>query len=349
MSEVITETTAGTTAGASAGTPAPVPAPGAATTEQSWAERYAVPARDAYRRTLLDLARVDPRIFCVDSDMGGLETLFGDALPEQYVNVGIAEANLLGVSAGLAHSGLLPYANTIASFAAARACEQLKVDVAGNNLPVRVVVTHAGVSAGHYGPTHHAVEDIAIVRTLPHLTVVVPCDAAEAEAAVRATVDLPGPLYVRLGRAATPLVNDAPYDFRLGEARLLREGEDVTLVATGPYPVVMALEAAELLARQGHSARVLNMHTIKPLDTAALGRAARETGGIVTVEDHVRVGGLGAAVCEAVAEDHHCPVRRIGVPDGYLDHVAGERELLEYAGVHPEAIAAAALGLARGR
>ncbi|WP_156725192.1 transketolase family protein [Streptomyces apocyni] len=317
--------------------------------EQGWAERYAVPAREAYRRTLVDLARSDPRIFCVDSDMGGLETLFGEEFPAQYVNVGIAEANLLGVCAGLAHSGLRPYANTIASFAAARACEQLKVDVAGNNLPVRVVVTHAGLSAGHYGPTHHALEDIAIVRTLPHMTVVVPCDAAETEAVVRATTDLPGPLYVRLGRGATPLVNEGPYDFRLGEARLLREGENVTLVATGPYPVVMALEAAELLARQGYSARVLNMHTIKPLDTVALGRAARETGGIVTVEDHVRVGGLGAAVCETVAEDHPCPVRRIGVPDGYLDHVADERQLLEYAGVHPQSIAAAALSIARGR
>jgi transketolase len=316
---------------------------------QSWAERYAVPARDAYRRTLVELARLDPRIFCVDSDMGGLETLFGETLPDQYVNVGIAEANLLGVSAGLAHSGLLPYANTIASFAATRACEQLKVDIAGNNLPVRTVVTHAGASAGHYGPTHHALEDIAIVRTLPHMTVVVPCDAAEAEAAVRATVDLPGPLYLRLGRGATPLVNSGPYVFRLGEARLLREGGDVTLVATGPYPVVMALEAAELLAQEGCSARVLNMHTVKPLDTAALGRAARQTRGIVTVEDHVRIGGLGAAVCEAVAEDHPCPVRRIGLPDGYLDHVADERELLEHAGVHPERVAAAALRLARER
>ncbi|MEN8649799.1 transketolase C-terminal domain-containing protein [Streptomyces sp. 21So2-11] len=311
--------------------------------KQDWAERYALPTRDVYRSTLVDLARLDPRIFCVDSDMGGLEDRFQAVLPEQYVNVGIAEANLMGVSAGLAHSGLLPYANTISSFAASRACEQVKIDVAGNNLPVRIVVTHAGVSAGHYGPTHHALEDIAIIRTLPHMTIVVPCDAAETEAAVRATADLPGPLFLRLGRARTPLVNTEPYEFRLGEARLLREGHDVTVVATGPYPVVMALEAAELLERQGISARVLNMHTVKPLDVAALGRAARETCGLVTVEDHVRVGGLGAAVCEAVAEDHPCPVRRIGVPDGYLDFVADERALLEHAGVSPQRIAAAAL------
>lgn len=314
-----------------------------------WAERYAVPTREAYRRTLLDMARLDPRIFCVDSDMGGLEDGFGQELPGQYVNVGIAEANLMSVSAGLAHSGLLPYANTISSFAASRAAEQVKIDVAGNNLPVRIVVTHAGVSAGHYGPTHHALEDIALIRPLPHMTVVVPCDAAETEAAVRATADLPGPLFLRLGRARTPLVTTEPYEFRVGEARLLREGDDVTLVASGPYPVVMALEAADLLARQGCSARVLNMHTIKPLDVAALGRAARETGGLVTVEDHVRVGGLGAAVCEAVAEDHPCPVRRIGVPDAYLDFVADERSLLEHAGVSPERIAEAACDIARRR
>ncbi|MFI8951942.1 transketolase family protein [Streptomyces sp. NPDC053750] len=329
MSEVITD--------------APAPTPPDA------AEHYAVPTREVYRRTLLELARADPRIFCVDSDMGGLEDGFGRELPDQYVNVGIAEANLMGVSAGLAHSGLLPYANTISGFAASRAAEQVKIDVAGNNLPVRIVVTHAGVSAGHYGPTHHALEDIALIRPLPHMTVVVPCDAAETEAAVRATAALPGPLFLRLGRARTPLVTAEPNGFRLGEARLLRDGDDVTLVATGPYPVVMALEAAELLARQGCEARVLNMHTVKPLDVAALGRAARRTRGLVTVEDHVRVGGLGAAVCEAVAEDHPCPVRRIGVPDGYLDFVADERSLLEHAGVSPERIAAAAHDIVRRR
>lgn len=304
-------------------------------------------SRDAYRQTLVELATADPRIWCVDSDMGGLEDLFGGPLPQQYVNVGIAEANLIGVSAGLADAGLRPYANTIASFAACRACEQIKVDVAGNNLPVRIVVTHAGLSASHYGPTHHAVEDVAIVRTLPNLTVVVPADAAEAEAATRATVDLPGPLYLRLGRAATPDIDTGSSVFRLGEARRLRDGDDVTIVATGPYPTVMALEAADALAQQGIAARVLDMHTVKPIDAAALLAAARETAGLVTVEDHVLVGGLGAAVCEVVAEERPCPVRRVGVPDGYLDMVAGERRLLEYAGVSPQQIVAAATKIVR--
>lgn len=313
---------------------------------ETWQERYGVASRDVYRRTLLDLARTDPRIFCVDSDMGGLETLFGEELPGQYVNVGIAEANLMGVSAGLAATGLRPYANTIASFAAARACEQMKIDIAGNNLPVRVVVTHAGLSAGHYGPTHHAVEDLAIVRTLPHMTVVVPADAVEAEYAVRATVDLPGPLFLRLGRAATPLIHAEPYEFRLGEARELRAGHDVTLVATGPYPVSMALEAHDVLAAHGVSARVLNMHTVKPIDRAAIVRAASETRGLVTVEDHLVTGGLGAAVCEVVTEERPCPVRRIGVPDRFLDRIGDERELLAAAGVSPERIVEAALAVA---
>jgi transketolase len=317
-------------------------------TEPGWTECYAVPSREVYRRTLVELARADARIFCVDSDMGGLEDLLGRELPEQYVNVGIAEANLIGVCAGLAHSGLLPYANTLSSFAAARACEQVKVDVAGNNLPVRIVVTHAGLSAGHYGPTHHAIEDIAIIRTLPNMTIVVPCDAAETEASTRATADLPGPLFLRLGRAATPMVHTGPFEFRLGQAGLLRDGDEVAIVATGPYPVVMALEAADLLARKAISARVLNMHTVKPLDGAALGRAARETAGLVTVEDHVLVGGLGAAVCESVAADHPCRVLRIGVPDAYLDVVAGERSLLERVGVSSRRIADAAADIVRG-
>ncbi|MCP2166893.1 transketolase family protein [Goodfellowiella coeruleoviolacea] len=315
------------------------------TAAPTWAQRYSVSSREVYRRVLAELAATDPRLFCVDSDMGGLEDIFGAPLPQQYVNVGIAEANLMSVSAGLADTGFLPYANTIAGFASARACEQVKVDIAGNNLPVRIVVTHSGVSAGPYGPTHHCLDDIAIMRTMPNMTVVVPSDAAETEYVIRSTVDLPGPLYVRLGRGATPLVNTGPYEFVLGRARWLRAGDDVTIVATGAHPVHMALRAAEILARRGIGARVLNMHTVKPIDRAALVRAADETAGIVTVEDHVLVGGLGAAVCEVVAEERPCPVRRIGLPDAYFDYVADERDLLVHAGVSPERIAEAALAV----
>ncbi|WP_409493609.1 transketolase family protein [Amycolatopsis sp. cmx-11-12] len=313
-----------------------------------WQERYRVSTREIYRSTLAELAEKDPRVFCVDSDMGGLETGFGAQFPERYVNVGIAEANLMGVSAGMASMGLRPYANTISTFAACRACEQLKVDVAGNNLPVRVVVTHAGFSAGHYGPTHHALEDIAIARTLPNMTVVVPADAVETEAAVWATSELPGPLFLRLGRAATPLVHDKPAEFVLGKAARLRDGDDLTIVATGPFPVVMALRAHEVLAAEGINARVLNMHTVKPIDREALIAAATETGAVVTVEDHVSSGGMGGAVCEVLAETVPCPVRRIGVPDGFFDMVGGEEELLVATGVSTDSIVAAARALRHG-
>jgi len=309
-----------------------------------WARRYEAPSREVCRRALLELAMADPRIMCVDSDVGGLEDLFAD-LPDQYVNVGIAEANLIGTAAGMAAAGLIPYAHTLSSFAAARACEQIKVDVAGNNLPVRIIATHGGLSAGHYGPTHHAVEDLAILRTMPNLTVVVPADGAEAERAVLATASLPGPVYLRLGRAATPLLYRGPYEFEVGRAVPLADGDDVTLVATGPYPVGMAVLAAELLAGAGIHARVLNMHTVKPLDVEALRRAATQTRGIVTVEDHLVVGGLGGAVCEAVAATSPCPVRRVGVPDRFSDRVGDERDLLTAAGITPEAIASEATAI----
>jgi transketolase len=315
------------------------------TSDVEWADRYADSSRELCRRALLELARADPRIMCVDSDVGGLEDLFAE-LPDQYVNVGIAEANLVSTAAGMAAAGLIPYAHTLSGFAAARACEQIKVDVASNNLPVRIVVTHGGLSAGHYGPTHHATDDVAIMRMMPNLTVLVPADAAEAEAALLATATLPGPVFLRLGRAATPLVYRGPYEFEVGRAVRLTDGDDVALVATGPHPVGMALRAAELLAAQGIHARVLNMHTVKPLDVAAVREAARQTRGIVTVEDHLVIGGLGGAVCEAVAATHPCPVHRVGVPDRFSDRVGDELDLLTAAGVTPTAIAGAAATVA---
>lgn len=311
----------------------------------AWAGLYAGTARDVHRRTLLELARRDERIFCVDSDTGGFEDGFAAELPAQYVNVGIAEANLFGLSAGLAAAGLIPFAHTMSAFATTRACEQLKLDVAGNNLPVRVIATHGGVSAGHYGPSHHALQDLAILRTLPHLTVLVPADAGETALAVRAAAHHPGPVYIRLGRNATPQIHREPYDFRIGTSVQLADGDDLTVVATGPLPVHYALGAREVLADRGIAARVVNMHTVKPLDRAALLRAAEETAGIVTVEDHLVVGGLGGAVSEVVSADRPCRVRRLGIPDRYLDTVGDEHDLLAGAGVTVERIAAEALSL----
>ncbi len=308
----------------------------------TWADIYAVTTRDIYRLTLLELARADERIYCVDSDMGGLEDGFAAELPGQYVNVGIAEANMIGMSAGLAAAGLIPFANTMSAFATLRAAEQLKNDIAASTLPVRVVATHAGLSAGHYGPSHHALGDIAVLRTMPNLTVVVPADTVETRYAVTAAAFASGPVFIRLGRAATPVVYQAPYEFALGSAVELAPGDDVTVIATGPLPVAMALDARRDLERQGIAARVINMHTVKPIDQEAIVRAARETAGIVPVEDHLTAGGLGGAVCEIVCARHPCRVSRIGAPEAHVSQVGDERELLARVGITPKLIAQAA-------
>lgn len=312
----------------------------------TWADTYAGTTRDMYRRTLLELARADERVYCVDSDTGGLEDGFAAELPGQYVNVGIAEANLIGVSAGLAAAGLIPFANTMSAFATARAAEQLRADVAANGLPVRVVATHAGLSAGHYGPSHHALGDLAVLRTMPNLTVVVPADTVETRYAIIAAAHVPGPVFVRLGRAATPPVYARPYQFALGSSVELAPGDDVAIIATGPLPVTLALRARDELASDGIEARVVNMHTVKPIDRAAILRAARQTAGIVTVEDHVVVGGLGGAVCEIVCAECPCRVIRVGTPEAHVDEVGDELELLTGAGVALEPVARAARRLA---
>lgn len=309
-----------------------------------WAERHKGATRDVYRRTLLRLGQQQANVYCLDSDVGGLEETFAAQLPEQYVEMGIAEANLMTVAAALAASGKIPFVNTMAAFASARACEQVKLDIAYNNLPVKIVATHSGVSAGHLGPTHHALEDVAILRAFPNMTVIVPADAAETVKAVEAAVQHPGPVYIRLGRKPTELLYQMDYPFAIGQAVVLRSGTDVTLAASGAYPVHAALEAADELAAQGVSARVLNVHTIKPLDVDALLAAAEETRGIVTVEEHSVIGGLGSAVAEAVGEyaPRPVPVRKIGIHDQFCDQVGDQQELLTRYGITPSRIAAAA-------
>jgi transketolase len=299
--------------------------------------------RTAYRTTLLDLARADSRIWCLDSDMGGLEKQFQSELPEQYVDVGIAEANLMSFAAALAHSGVLPFANTMAAFASARALEQVKLDIAYHDLPVRIVATHSGFSAAHYGPTHHATQDLAAMRTLPNMTVLTPADAGETARLVAAAAYLPGPVYLRLGRNEIEPVYDGDPPLDIGRAVRLRAGGDVTIVAAGALPVRYALDAAETLAERGIHARVLNMHTIKPLDVPALVAAATETAGVVTVEDHSVFGGLGGAVAEALAEHHPTRVRRVGIADVFCHRPGTHAEQLAAAGVSPAHVVSAAL------
>ncbi|MFF3909728.1 transketolase family protein [Streptomyces sp. NPDC001848] len=305
--------------------------------------------RAAYRATLLELARADSRIWCLDSDMGGLEKQFEAVLPQQYVDLGIAEANLMSVAAALAGTGILPFVNTMAAFASARALEQVKIDIAYHRLPVRIVATHSGLSAGHLGPTHHAQQDLAVMRSLPNMTVMTPADAAETVRMVNAAAYLPGPVYIRLGRGPTDPVHHGDAGFTVGEAVELRAGGDVTIIAAGSYPVLFALEAAEQLAEQGIDAAVLNMHTIKPLDVTAVVRAAGSTAGIVTVEDHALLGGLGGAVAEAVAEHEPTRVLRVGVRDAFSSKPGSHRAQLSAGGVSPHHVVAAAKAVLSGR
>lgn len=304
-------------------------------TPGAWEARFPDSDRDTYRKTLLELARRDARVYCLDSDMGGLETSFQDHLPQQYVDLGIAEANLMTVAAALAKMGKIPFVNTMAAFASSRAYEQVKIDIAYNNLPVRIVATHGGLAAAYLGPTHHAQQDFATMRALPNMTVMAPADAVETVKMVEAAACLPGPVYIRLGRNRTDLVYHADYEFAVGRAVELRSGGDVTIVAAGAYPVLAALGAHDQLAALGIAARVLNVHTLKPLDEEALVRAARETHGIVTVEDHSVLGGLGGAVAEVLAERAPAWLRRVGIADVFCDRVGDHRQLVESYGINP--------------
>ncbi|MFD9935270.1 transketolase family protein [Streptomyces massasporeus] len=294
-------------------------------------------ARETYRDALVRLMLEDERVVCLDSDTGLFSGVdFGPATA-RYVNLGIAEQNMMGVAAGLARSGMVPFVNTMAAFASMRAVEAVKIDIAYAGLPVRVVATHAGLSAGHLGPTHHCLEDLAVMRLFPGMTVAVPADSDAVESVLHQGMDLPGPLYVRLGRAATPALGITAQPPQLGRAQLLRTGTDVALVACGPYPVRYALAAADALAAEGVEAAVLNMHTVKPLDTAALTDARA----VVTVEEHWRAGGLGGAVCEALAP-RGIPVARVGVDDAFVSESGPHEYLLGGAGLSPDTVAGAA-------
>jgi transketolase len=298
--------------------------------------------RTAYREALLELAAADPRVICLDSDTGGLEDTFAKQFPGQYVNIGIAEANLMTVAAGLASRGFIPYVHTMATFATMRAAEFLKLDVVGNRLPVRVIATHGGLSAAHFGTTHFALEDLAVARALADLAVVVPGDGRQIGAATRQLHDLPGPAYLRLGRSATPVPPGAAPDLRLGRARVLRDGADVTIVATGALPLLFALEAAEDLAGDGVAAQVLELHTLHPLDRDGLLAGCRGRAGVVTVEEHRPQGGTGDAVAEVVSADLAVPMRRLAVRGTPGARVASQRDALAAHGVSAAAVIDAA-------
>ena len=304
--------------------------------------------RDAFENKLRELASEDQRIVAVVNDSVGSSKLnqFGQMYPVRLVNVGIAEQNMIGVGAGLANGGLIPFVCGASPFLTGRALEQIKADLAYSNTNVKLCGMSSGMAYGELGPTHHSIEDMAWLRAIANMTVIVPADPVETAQAVEVAVSTEGPMFIRLSRLPVPIVHDPDYHFEIGKAVLLRDGGDITLIANGVL-VCQALEAAEMLAKEGVQARVLNMSTVRPLDNEAVQAAATETGGIVTAEEHTVFGGLGSAVAEVVVSTHPVPMRILGVP-GVFAPTGSASWLLEHFGLTAQGIFDAALEL-RGR
>ena len=276
-----------------------------------------IATRESYGNALVELGAEHDNLIVLDADLAAATKtgVFKKAYPDRHIDCGIAECNMMGIAAGLSTTGIVPFASTFAMFAAGRAFEQVRNSIGYPHLNVKIGATHAGISVGEDGATHQCSEDIALMRTIPGMVILNPADDVEAKACVKAAYEYNGPVYLRFGRLAVPVINDRPdYKFELGKGVVLREGKDVTIVATG-LCVSSALEAAEKLAADGIDAKIINIHTIKPLDEELIVAAAKETGKVVTVEEHSVIGGLGSAVCDALAEKCPVPVKKIGVQD----------------------------------
>ena len=301
-----------------------------------------IATRTAYGETLVELGAQYPELVVLDADLSGstMSKFFAEAYPDRFFDCGIAEADMTGIAAGMAAEGLKPFTNSFAMFAAGRAYEQIRNSIAYPQLNVKVVGSHGGVSVGEDGATHQCIEDFALMRAIPGMLVCCPCDGNEMRHAVRALIDYEGPAYLRLQRLATEVFTDElpDYHFALGKGCTLRPGSDVTVIATG-LMVSKALQAAELLAAEGISVRVINIHTIKPLDEELVLRAARETGCIVTSDEHSVIGGLGSAVSELLGEKCPVPVLRHGVNDEF-GRSGTAAAVLDYFGLNAEGIAA---------
>ena len=276
-----------------------------------------IATRESYGNALVELGKKHDDLVVLDADLAGATKtgIFKKAFPERHIDCGIAEGNMMAVAAGLAAAGMVPFASSFAMFAAGRAYEQVRNSIGYPHLNVKIGATHAGISVGEDGASHQCLEDIALMRVIPGMTVIVPSDDIEARAAVEAAYAYKGPVYLRFGRLAVPVINDRPdYRFEIGKGITLREGKDVTIIATG-LEVQSALEAAQKLAADGIDAEVINIHTIKPLDEELILASAKKTGRVVTVEEHSVIGGLGGAVCEVLSAKAPVPVLRIGVND----------------------------------
>lgn len=298
-----------------------------------------IATRDSYGNALVELGKEHEDLIVMDADLAGATKTdkFKKAFPERFLDCGIAEANMTGIAAGLSTCGKVPFISSFAMFAAGRAYEQVRNTIGYPHLNVKIGATHAGISVGEDGATHQCLEDLALMREIPGMVVINPCDDVEARAAVKAAYEHVGPAYLRFGRLAIPVINDeASYNFQIGKGVVLKEGSDVTVFATG-LEVTEALEAAKLLEADGISAEIINIHTIKPLDEELVAASAAKTGKVVTVEEHSIVGGLGSAVCECLCENIPVKVLRIGIND-----VFGESgpalELIKKYGLDAESI-----------
>lgn len=278
-----------------------------------------IATRESYGNALAELGAEYENLVVLDADLAAATKtgIFKKAFPDRHIDCGIAECNMMGIAAGLATTGKIPFASSFAMFASGRAFEQVRNSIGYPKLNVKIGATHAGISVGEDGATHQCNEDIALMRTIPGMVVINPADDVEAKAAVRAAIEHEGPVYLRFGRLAVPVINDTPdYKFELGKGVVLREGKDVTIIATG-LPVSECLAAADKLAADGIDAKVINIHTIKPLDEDLVVKAAKETGKVVTVEEHSVIGGLGSAVCDVLSEKCPTQVMKIGINDTF--------------------------------
>lgn len=301
-----------------------------------------IATRDAYGEALAELGETNKDVVVLDADLSGSTktAIFAKKFPERFFNMGVAEQDMMGTAAGLAASGKIPFASTFAIFATGRAWEQVRQSIAYPKLNVKIVASHAGITVGEDGASHQSVEDISVMRVIPHMTVIVPADGVETRKVIEEIVKYRGPVYVRISRGKSPVVLDDSYSFEIGKGTVLRDGSDVTLIACG-IMVPKALDAAEMLKKDGLSARVVNISTIKPLDVPLIVKAAKETGCIVTAEEHSIVGGLGGAVAEVLAENFPVPLKRVGVEDKFGASGDADR-LMEIYGLTSENIAKAA-------
>lgn len=298
-----------------------------------------IATRESYGNALAELGKEHENIVVLDADLAAATKTgtFKKAFPERHIDCGIAESNMMGVAAGLAAAGKVPFASSFAMFAAGRAFEQVRNSIGYPHLNVKIGATHAGISVGEDGATHQCNEDIALMRTIPGMVVINPSDDIEAKAAVKAAYEHQGPVYLRFGRLAVPVINDKEdYKFELGKGVVLREGKDVTIIATG-LPVANCLEAAERLAADGIEAKVINIHTVKPLDEELVVAAAKETGKVVTVEEHSVIGGLGSAVCDVLCEKAPMKVMKLGINDVFGES-GPAAELIRKYGLDAESI-----------